>query len=52
MLLNVGIDAALVLGPTISFHQLQTKQTLLSNGLGVVKCWDGCSCCLGADEFF
>jgi len=52
MLLDVGIGAALVLGPTNFFNQLHPNPTLLSNGSDVVERWDGCCSCFGTDNFF
>jgi hypothetical protein len=43
MWLSVGMDAALLLGPT---------NFLINSTSDVVKYWDGCRCCLGTDKFF
>jgi len=52
MWLSIGIDDALVLGPTSFFKQLRPNPTLLSNGSDVVEHWGGCCSCPGADKLF
>ena len=50
MRLSVGMDAALVLGPTNFFSQLYPNPILLSNGSDALERWDGCSSCPGTDD--
>ncbi len=52
MWLSIGIDDALVLGPTSFFKQLRPNAILLSSGSGVVEHWDGCCSCPGTDKLF
>jgi hypothetical protein len=45
MLLSIGIDDALVLGPTSFLKQLHPNPTIFSNGSDVVERWGRCCFC-------